>query len=184
MYAFRRINVKQWKHQTPDERYTVRIGRGGKPVLGIQERCIAVLEEEVMYWRKANHIHAWFVDNVQDGADDCEPYRVELEKLIELNDVCKKVIGASKLVDGLVKTYEEWNSELKIWEPHREPGGVVEDPTTAIELLPTRDGFFFGNTEYDSCYLDDVLDTHEWAERMIDSVNCGVPGDIYYRSSW
>ena len=23
------------------------------------------------YWRKANQIHAWFVDNVQQGNDDC-----------------------------------------------------------------------------------------------------------------
>lgn len=28
--------------------------------------------KEIGYWRKANHIHKWFVDCVQDGEDDCE----------------------------------------------------------------------------------------------------------------
>jgi hypothetical protein len=40
--------------------------------------------EEVMYWRKANQIHKWFVDNVQDGVDDCKEYWVSEEKLQEL----------------------------------------------------------------------------------------------------
>ena len=36
------------------------------------------------YWRKANQIHAWFVDNVQRGEDDCGDYYVSHEKLKEL----------------------------------------------------------------------------------------------------
>jgi len=31
---------------------------------------------EAMYWRKANAIHRWFVENVQGGQDDCKPYYV------------------------------------------------------------------------------------------------------------
>ena len=27
--------------------------------------------KEVMYWRKANYIHNWFVENIQNGSDDC-----------------------------------------------------------------------------------------------------------------
>ena len=26
---------------------------------------------EAAYWRKANQIHNWFVENIQDGEDDC-----------------------------------------------------------------------------------------------------------------
>lgn len=36
------------------------------------------------YWRKANAIHAWFVDNVQGGEDECEPHEVQAEQLIAL----------------------------------------------------------------------------------------------------
>jgi hypothetical protein len=43
------------------------------------------------YWRKANAIHKWFVDNVQDGNDDCREYSVDKEQLQELLDICKAV---------------------------------------------------------------------------------------------
>ena len=58
--------------------------------------------QEVGYWRKANHIHKWFVDNVQNGTDDCGEYEVSQEKLIELRQVCEEVMShkskASKLL--------------------------------------------------------------------------------------
>ena len=46
---------------------------------------------EVAYWRKANAIHKWFVVNVQDGKDDCEPYHVSRGQLKELVDLCKLI---------------------------------------------------------------------------------------------
>jgi hypothetical protein len=49
----------------------------------------------------------------------------------------------------------------------RDPGRVTEDPTVAKQILPTRAGFFFGNTEYDERYLNDVRMTHAWAIRML-----------------
>ena len=39
---------------------------------------------EAMYWRKANMIHKWFVENVQDGDDNCEEHYATREKLEEL----------------------------------------------------------------------------------------------------
>jgi hypothetical protein len=30
------------------------------------------VETTVAYWRKANAIHSWFVQNVQDGVDECQ----------------------------------------------------------------------------------------------------------------
>jgi hypothetical protein len=51
------------------------------------------IREEVGYWRKANQIHNWFVENVQDGIDDCCYHReVTKEDLEELLDVCHEVI--------------------------------------------------------------------------------------------
>ena len=35
----------------------------------------------VCEWRKANAIHKWFVDHVQDGEDDCGRYPVSVDKL-------------------------------------------------------------------------------------------------------
>ena len=39
------------------------------------------LFEEVGYWRKANAIHNWFVNNIQNGKDDCRRYEVSKENL-------------------------------------------------------------------------------------------------------
>ena len=103
MYASRRLYVKQWEYQRPNERYKVQIELAGKPVKGIRESGISYVEEEVMCWHKANHIHAWFVDNVQRGQDDCKPYYVDEDQLEELLNVCHEVIGASKLVEGSAK---------------------------------------------------------------------------------
>ena len=58
------------------------------------------------------------------------------------------------------------------------------DNTVAEALLPTRGGFFFGGTEYDEYYLEDVRKTRDWADRMITDYENGVPGHITYSSSW
>lgn len=47
----------------------------------------------VGYWRKANAIHKWFVDNVQEGVDECEEHYVSDEDLEELERVCKLVLA-------------------------------------------------------------------------------------------
>ena len=47
---------------------------------------------EAGYWRKANQIHKWFVDNVQGGTDDCGNYYVDREQLEELKKLCEQVL--------------------------------------------------------------------------------------------
>ena len=184
MYASRRLHVKQWEHQRPNERYKVRIEYAGKPVKGIRESCISDVEEEVMYWRKANHIHAWFVDNVQDGQDDCKPYYVDWDDLDQLRAVCQNVITTTRLVRGPVLVNKVWNSKHQTWDEHREPGWVIENPTFAETHLPRREGCFFGHYDYDERYLDDVFKTRDWVDRMMTDRQSGVPGEIYYYSSW
>lgn len=49
----------------------------------------AMVGVNVAYWRKANQIHGWFVDNVQRGEDDCGEYFVSKEQLTELLELCK-----------------------------------------------------------------------------------------------
>ncbi len=44
------------------------------------------------YWRKVNAIHKWFVDNVQDGEDDCGEYYVSHEQLNELLTTCRQAL--------------------------------------------------------------------------------------------
>lgn len=92
------------------------------------------IQEEAAYWRKANQIHNWFVQNVQDGEDECNPYDVSIEQLQELVDTCKKVLA---------------------------------NPELAESLLPTASGFFFGGTDYDEWYVQDLENTVKQLEPLI-----------------
>ena len=59
---------------------------------------------ELGYWRKANAIHKWFVDNVQGGVDDCGDYKVTKEQLIELRNTCNDVLNEPNLAEHLLPT--------------------------------------------------------------------------------
>lgn len=53
---------------------------------------------KVGYWRKANQIHQWFVDNVQEGEDNCAEYYVRREQLEDLLNLCKIVKAGGESV--------------------------------------------------------------------------------------
>ena len=111
---------------------------------------ITSIRTEVGYWRKANAIHKWFVDNCQDGIDECQSTWVPDEKLEELLETVKQVLADSKL---------------------------------APQLLPTESGFFFGGTEYDNWYIQDLEETKNILERVLNDKSLDN-WDFYYRSSW
>jgi len=89
----------------------------------------ATVDIQVGYWRKANAIHDWFVQNCQGGEDRCQKAYVSRDSLIELRNICMKVLS------------EKGNQDI------------------AETVLPTASGFFFGNTEYDEYYWDYVEST-------------------------
>ena len=149
MYLTRKTYVKQWSHQTPEEQFELSITKGGKPYDGIDLSNVTNIEEEVGYWRKANQIHRWFVENVQNGVDDCGEYSVSKSELETLRNICTE---------------------------------VVNDHSKAEELLPSAAGFFFGNTDYDEWYYNDVQHTIEIIDKIIGETNPNQ--DIYYSSSW
>ena len=54
---------------------------------------IKTIRSEIGYWRKANQIHNWFVQNVQGGEDDCKNYYVGRDQLKELLDIIQQVLA-------------------------------------------------------------------------------------------
>lgn len=92
MYLSKRTYVKQWNHQKDEEKHKVAVKLGGKARRDIRPNKISHIVEEVGYWRKANHIHNWFVDNCQDGIDECQEASVDIEQLKELRDICSEVV--------------------------------------------------------------------------------------------
>ena len=138
--------------------------------------------ENVGYWRKANQIHQWFVDHVQDGVDDCDyHHEVTKEILEELRDTCIKVLTSSVMMIGQIK-----NGATLVdgkWVDNLEPGKVIINPDVAEELLPTCSGFFFGNTDYNEYYVEDIKETIDIVTRALETTDFDNEM-IYYRSSW
>lgn len=80
------------------------------------------LKFEIGYWRKANHIHRWFVENIQKGNDDCGYYNVYKFDLLRLKEDCEKVLADRDLASEVLptqagfffgsKVYDEWYYKL------------------------------------------------------------------------
>ena len=60
----------------------------------------------IAYWRKANAIHGWFVENCQNGVDDCRSAYVKREQLEELRDLCGEVIEEPGQAEELLPVAE------------------------------------------------------------------------------
>lgn len=165
----------------------------------------------VMYWRKANAIHEWFVQNVQNGEDDCNEYDVSEEDIRKLIGCCQDVLN---LVDGMELTVPKENEkDFREWTETLTPKAkklygkksikldakklstfkgltsyhvVPEDIAGKMaEILPTQDGCFFGGTAYDGIYLDDIVTTIKGLKRVLADKELDKSGCwLTYRASW
>jgi hypothetical protein len=63
-----------------------------------------VIRTESMYWRKENHIHAWFVDNCQGGVDDCGTYPVDSDYIEEFIVIASDILKDRSLASELMPT--------------------------------------------------------------------------------
>lgn len=148
----------------------VEITINDKPI-NIQFNRISEISERVGYWRKANAIHNWFVENVQDGEDNCQEYWVGIEKLQELVDLCKSTIEIIKKCPIIEKTELDYSGKEYKYNEY--------DVNQEEIKLQTAGGFFFGSTAYNDYYLEDLQDTINQLEPLIKE-----GGDYYYQSSW
>ena len=129
MYLHGKKYVGGWEHMGDTSEYKTL--RSLYPDVPVSSGSPSIeVQFTVGYWRKANAIHNWFVQNVQDGEDECRPHYVSREKLIQLRDDCQ--------LEMLVKTMAL-----------ADHAGVVE-PTS---------GFFFGSDERDEWYYRSLEDT-------------------------
>lgn len=111
----------------------------------------------IAYWRKANAIHAWFVDECQDGVDECQQTEVHPEKLAELDDTCARALAA----------YE------------------AEDFDRAEKILRPRAGFFFGSYDIDEWWAENLRYTRKALERAVNTAAMlRRPVRFFYQSSW
>lgn len=90
MYLTKKTYVKNWAHKT--DKFQVSVKLNGKDHASIRPERITYIDEEIMYWRKQNAIHNWFVENCQEGEDDCREAYVTEDDLKKLADLCEIVL--------------------------------------------------------------------------------------------
>jgi hypothetical protein len=104
MHLYKKNYIWSGEWVKPEVKQEVIVKKGGEIDTKIKSENIKYIVEEVGYWRKANHIHKWFVDNVQEGVDNCGSYYVDRDSLEELLDVCKQVFSNPKEGPNLLPT--------------------------------------------------------------------------------
>lgn len=124
----------------------------------------------VAYWRKANHIHEFFVRECADGVDDCRPVYVNFEHIQDLRNRCNVILVACLTGD---------KEQLE---------------KVAKENLPTSSGFFFGSEEYDDWYIEQTKYTKDICDKLIewfagphskeDASSKYSDWDLVYCASW
>lgn len=130
------------------------------------EKMRPSVKHEVCYWRKFNALHKYFNEhfNEQDN-DNCVDMYMGIEDIKELLELVKKIRGAVKM-----------------------DGDNIANPEVCEEL-PTEEGFFFGSTDYDKYYVEQLDSTIKQLSKVIDEheklIKAGVAEydiDYYYRA--
>lgn len=114
----------------------------------------ASIKVTVGYWRKANAIHNWFVENTQGGEDKCQESFVSREQLLELQADAKEAL--------------ECYNKGELDKVH--------------DILPPASGFFFGSTEINEGYKQDLEHTIKILDKCLSDKfkDC----DFHYQASW
>lgn len=124
-------------------------------IKGVHQEKVQYIIEECLTWRKANQIHKWFVDEVQDGKDDCKSYFVSRDQLIILMELCKMAIASR---------------------------GSETCMCLKKDILPGQEGFFFGSTDKDEYYWEDIDYTIKGIDRLLKDYD--NHWGFEYHSSW
>jgi len=125
---------------------------------------------QTAYWRKVNAVHSWFVENVQEGIDECQRSYVSVEQLRELRELCVQTIELVKGCSKIVSLEKDWNDEEYTYVKYD-----VDD--LDLELTPQA-GFFFGSQEIDIYFIQDLEETVKMLSNLSDR------DSYYYQASW
>jgi hypothetical protein len=178
MYLSKKTYVKQWEHNKPEEQFEVSVKLGGKPFKKIDSGRISYVTEELMYWRKANQIHGWFTSNTAEVTEEVL-YRVTLEDLKNLLDTCKQVLGImDKSNKKMVQVVSGWSGGERTYSDVE----TFDCEDEIMELLPPTQGFFYGSSEIDEWYKNNIEETVEFLEKELPK--CDEHDDFEYYASW
>lgn len=179
MYLSKKTYVKNWSHQTPEETHSVEVKKGGVLHTGIKPERVSYITEEISYWRKANQIHGWFVNNTEQ-LDDNRLYSVSREHLEELLTDCKKVL---EILNSSTKSIKQVEGGWKDGKPYMVDVEVYDNVDEVMDILPPTEGFFFGSDTIDKWYKGDIEETIEVLTKEL-SDEIVVYSNYEYYASW
>jgi len=112
----------------------------------------------VGYWRKANAVHGWFVNVLADGVDECQEIPIDRSYFEILKNSCEIVISSDK--DDMAEVAADHGLE------------------------PTN-GFFFGGSDIDEYYIQDLKDTITIIKHIFSVIPHGDhEWQFIYQASW
>jgi hypothetical protein len=159
MYLSKKTYVKNWNHQKDEEKHKVNVKLGGKSRKDIKSKRISYITEEIGYWRKANQIHNWFVQNTQEGRDECQESYVSKKQLVELRDLCKEVLKYKN---------DDFNNDNLPTADGFFFGGTEYDE------------YFYGDCEDTIKILNGIIKEEE----IVSNTEGLYSGEYYYQASW
>lgn len=163
--------------------------------------------DSVGYFRKVNFLIAWYEGKYGELPNCVERliYREDIESLVKdclavmnAHEKCGKIEtetrqtncikvedGANlfEVVSGAIRSEAERANQPKDIESDMEDYlNGRPDVQLAQELLPTMDGFFYGDTSYNEYYFDDVKRVWSTFTTILDDMQDG--DDIYIEQSY
>lgn len=153
-----------------------------KPLQNVYSKQSTIFET-VAELEKANQIHAWFVNNIQNGVDNNSYYFVTEDDFLELKEICEEVLELNpyNLDKDSYLLYYSANSLIEKGIITKEQYAKLE--TELNKILPTKEGFFFGPIDYALSYFLNVKNTLEMLTKILD--NADFENEVYlYHSSW
>lgn len=136
---------------------------------------------EVGYFRKVNCLLPFF-----GYEDNCEYLEVDEHQMKELVKVAKELLKEHHAINSSILSYKEM---LKVYKDNKEQTKEIQEKMAALwanfaEIahanLPTTDGFFFGSTEYNEWYVNDLTEIVNVFEEILDSTDFEIDQVVMY----
>lgn len=144
------------------------------------------------YFSKHHSIHKWFVNNIQNGVDDCGRYEIQLKDIENLKELCEEILSHVTKEKREPKFCIDFNGEQhEIWQLDNYT--VDEEGKNIIdEKLPSYDMDYSDDYFYcvENCIevLNKVIDLcdRNFFRLYTDRVTGEYEGDwvLEYVSSW
>lgn len=178
MYLYKKTYVKNWEHTAPEYRHKIVVRKDGKIRKDIKPERISYIIEQVGYWRKFNALHGWLVQNCANGEDNCQEIYVSKKMMDELLNILLKVKSLMDNSEKKTLTAKDWNDKDYEYE-------VYECEDEVRKLLSPTEGFFFGDSNIDEYYKEQVEYTIDLMKNLLKEIKQDdYFSTIFYQASW